>query len=217
MTFFQKSVYPLDFGPVDFWLLDLAAGWFSFTKKNTSWFFILFFYFFRHVISEKKITSWPETCFRVKKHVDSVTEKHRQEGFSAAVFDSSVAVAARNHWEWSTHACAIAMRSPEYHLLSQSTICAAAHLFALLWLPLFDQELRPMAAFLWRLYANDQHGLSARPIMSKFDHDMIIQKKSMPFRNDFLYLKSGARTNAPQTSNTCLRSRRKRKTGTLST
>ena len=93
--------------------------------------------------------------------------KDRQEASSVAVFDSSVAVAARNHWEWSTHAYAIAMRSSEYHLLSQSTICAVTHLFALLCLLLFDQELRPMAVFLWRSIASDQHGLSARPILSE--------------------------------------------------
>ena len=102
--------------------------------------------------------------------------KDRQEASSVAVFDSSVAVAARNHWEWSTHAYAIAMRSSEYHLLSQSTICAVTHLFALLCLLLFDQELRPMAVFLWRSIAYDQHGLSARPILSEFVHDVITQK-----------------------------------------
>jgi len=41
-------------------------------------------------------------------------------------------------------------------------------------------------------------------------------RKHMRFTNDFLYLKTGARTNAPQTSNTCLLSKRKRQTGSLS-
>ena len=49
-------------------------------------------------------------------------------------------------------------------------------------------------------------------ICSWCDHS----KTHMPFTNDFLYLKTGARTNAPQRSNTCLLSQRKRQTGTLS-
>ena len=48
-------------------------------------------------------------------------------------------------------------------------------------------------------------------ICSWCDHS----KTHMPFTNDFLYLKTGARTNAPQTSNTCLLSQRKRQTGAL--
>ena len=53
----------MDFGLVDFWLLDLAAGWFSFTEKNMPWWLINFF---RHVVTFKKKNVWPETCFGVK-------------------------------------------------------------------------------------------------------------------------------------------------------
>ena len=83
--------------------------------------------FFRHVITFLKKTCDLERVLALKRPFPWTTVKlwkDRQEASSVAVFDSSVAVAARNHWEWSTHAYAIAMRSSEYHLLSQSTICA---------------------------------------------------------------------------------------------
>ena len=119
---------------------------------------------------------WPETCFGVKTAVSV--------NYCETVKRSSRSLFRRRFWLLGgrcrqkslgmVNACVrdrdAVVRVP--FAVSKHYLC----LFALLCLLLFDQELRPMAVFLWRSIAYDQHGLSARPILSEFVHDVITQK-----------------------------------------
>ena len=101
----------------------------------------------------------------------------------------------------------------------QSTICCLKALFVLL-----RTCLRYCVCYClirnygrWPCFCEDQLHL----INTGYRPDRYCQNCSwcdhyMPFKNDFLYLKTGARTNAPQRPNTCFLSQRKRQTGTLS-
>ena len=101
----------------------------------------------------------------------------------------------------------------------QSTICCLKALFVLL-----RTCLRYCVCYClirnygrWPCFCEDQlHMINTGYRPDRYCQNCSWCDHYMPFKNDFLYLKTGARTNAPQRPNTCFLSQRKRQTGTLS-